>query len=142
MRFRDDALRFAIGTPSIPALYAAKEGPKIVAEAGLDAIREKSLRQTSRMIALADARGFELHTPREAHRRGGTVCVRTPHARAVSEALNEANVACDYRPESGIRMSPHFYNSDEEIDRAFEIIDDVLRSDRWRALEDRHAIVT
>jgi kynureninase len=130
MRFRDDALRFAIGTPPVPALYAAREGPKIVAEAGIERIREKSLRQTSRMIALADERGFEVRTPRDEARRGGTVSIRFPHAMEVAARLNELDVVCDYRPNSGIRLSPHFYTTDEEIDAAFEVLDDVRQSSR------------
>jgi len=127
MRFREDALRFAIGTPPVPALYAAREGPKIVAEAGIDRIREKSVRQTSRMIALADERGFDVRTPRDPARRGGTVSIDFPHALEVSAKLNELDVVCDYRPNSGIRLSPHFYTTDEEIDEAFDVLDDVRR---------------
>ena len=142
MRFRDDALRFALGTPPIPALYAAREGPKIVAEAGIDAIRAKSLRQTQRIIDHADKRGFALHTPREANRRGGTISVRVPHAREVAEELNAIDVVCDYRPASGVRLSPHFYTTDDEIDSAFDAIDTILRSGRWKSEEARQTIVT
>jgi kynureninase len=142
MRFRDDALRFALGTPPIPALYAAGEGPKIIAEAGVDAIREKSLRQTQKLIDLADTRGFEVRTPRDTQRRGGTVSVMVPHAREVSFELNANDIVCDFRPESGIRFSPHFYTTDEEIDDAFAALDDVLRTGRWKRQEARKTIVT
>ncbi len=129
MRFRDDPLRFGIGTPAVPALYAAREGPKIVAEAGgaeLAAIREKSLRQTETIIRFADRRGFPLRTPREPHRRGGTVCIQVPHAYEVASRLNEIGVLCDYRPNAGIRLSPHFYTTDEEIEVAFDLVDEVV----------------
>lgn len=132
MRFRDDALRFGLGTPPVPALYAAREGPKIVAEAGLAKIREKSLRQTGRMMELAAQRGFELRTPRDASRRGGTVSIRFPHASEVADRLNMEDVVCDYRPNSGIRLSPHFYTTDEEIEAAFETLDDIVRTRRWK----------
>lgn len=125
IRFRDDALRFALGTPAIPALYAAREGPKIVAEAGIDRIREKSLRQTQKFIDLADERGFELRTPRN-NARGGTVSIRVPNAAEVARELNARDVLCDYRPASGIRMSPHFYTTDEEIEEAFAMIDEIV----------------
>jgi kynureninase len=142
MRFRDDALRFALGTPPIPALYAAREGPKIIAEADIGRIREKSLRQTQKVIDLADARGFELRTPREANRRGGSVSMRIPHGREVSLELNAEDIVCDYRPASGVRFSPHFYTTDEEIDEAFAVVDDILRTDRWKRQEARKTIVT
>lgn len=133
MRFRDDALRFALGTPPVPALYGAREGPKIIAEAGVGAIREKSLRQTQMIIDHAARRGFELHTPQRAERRGGSVSVRVPHAREVADALNAEDILCDYRPASGIRFSPHFYTTDSEIDDAFAAVDDILRTGRWQA---------
>jgi kynureninase len=142
MRFRDDALRFALGTPPIPALYAAREGPKIIAEADMTRIREKSLRQTQKVIDLADARGFELRTPREANRRGGSVSMRIPHGREVSLELNAEDIVCDYRPASGVRFSPHFYTTDEEIDEAFAVVDDILRTGRWKRQEARKTIVT
>ena len=142
MRFRADALRFALGTPPIPALYAAREGPRIVAEAGVESIREKSLRQTGKMIELAEARGFELYTPRDANRRGGSVSMRIAHGREVSLELNANDIVCDFRPASGVRFSPHFYTTDEEIEDAFAAIDDILRTGRWKRHESKRPIVT
>jgi kynureninase len=145
MRFRDDGLRFALGTPPIPALYAAREGPKVVAEASggdMMTIREKSLRQTQRIIDLADARGFELRTPREADRRGGSVSVLMPHAKEVAYELNAEDIVCDFRPGAGVRFSPHFYTTDEEIEIAFATVDEILRTDRWRRQAAKQTIVT
>jgi kynureninase len=145
MRFRDDALRFALGTPAIPALYAAREGPKVVAEASggdMKTIREKSLRQTQRIIDLADERGFELRTPREADRRGGSVSVLMPHAKEVAYELNAEDIVCDFRPGAGVRFSPHFYTTDEEIEIAFATVDEILRTDRWKRQAAKQTIVT
>ena len=145
MRFRDDGLRFALGTPPIPALYAAREGPKVVAEASggdMMTIREKSLRQTQRIIDLADARGFELRTPREADRRGGSVSVLMPHAKEVAYELNAEDIVCDFRPGAGVRFSPHFYTTDEEIEIAFATVDEILRTDRWQRQAAKQTIVT
>ena len=145
MRFRDDGLRFALGTPPIPALYAAREGPKVVAEASggdMKVIREKSLRQTQRIIDLADARGFELRTPREADRRGGSVSVLMPHAKEVAFELNAEDIVCDFRPGAGVRFSPHFYTTDEELEVAFATVDEILRTDRWQRQAAKQTIVT
>ncbi|MEA2345121.1 MAG: kynureninase [Thermoanaerobaculia bacterium] len=145
MRFRDDGLRFALGTPPIPALYAAREGPKVVAEASggdMKTIREKSLRQTQRIIDLADARGFELRTPRESDRRGGSVSVLMPHAKEVAYELNAEDIVCDFRPGAGVRFSPHFYTTDEEIEIAFATVDEILRTDRWKRQAEKQTIVT
>jgi kynureninase len=136
IRRREDAFRFLLGTPAIPALYAARRGPGLVLEAGLEAIRTKSLRQTGKLIALADARGFRCASPRDPARRGGAVAIDFDHALEVSRELNARDVVVDYRPGVGIRMAPHFYTEDAELDSAFEALDDVRARDAWR----RHGV--
>jgi len=142
MRYRDDAFRFLLGTPDIPALYAAREGPRIVAAAGIEAIREKSLRQTSRLIALAETRGLRCSTPRDPLRRGGTAAVDFDNALEVSRELNARDVVVDYRPGVGIRMSPHFYTEDRELETAFEAIDEIRATAAWRRWQGRPSLVT
>ncbi|MEX1245438.1 MAG: aminotransferase class V-fold PLP-dependent enzyme [Thermoanaerobaculia bacterium] len=142
MRYRQDAFRFLLGTPAVPALYAAREGPRIVRRAGLEAIRDKSLRQTGRLIALAEARGFRSSTPRDPRRRAGTASVDFDNALEVSRELNARDVVVDYRPGVGIRMAPHFYTEDAELDRAFAAIDEIRATGAWRRWLDRPAVVT
>jgi kynureninase len=142
MRYRDDAFRFLLGTPDIPALYAAREGPRIVAAAGIEAIREKSLRQTSRLIALAENRGLRCSTPRDPSRRGGTAAVDFDNALEVSRELNARDVVVDYRPGVGIRISPHFYTEDRELETAFEAIDEIRETAAWRRWQGRPSLVT
>ncbi len=142
MRRREDAFRFLLGTPAIPALYAAREGPRIVAEAGIAAIRQKSLRQTSRLLDLADARGFRSATPRDPAYRGGTAAVDFENALEVSSELNARDVIVDYRPGVGIRMSPHFYTNDSELDRSFEAIDEIRAGGAWHRWRARPSLVT
>ena len=131
MEYADAAWRWLGGTPAIPALFAATEGPRILREAGIEAVRAKSVRQTERLIALADARGFPVTAPREAARRGGTVAFDVPHAREVARALLERDVIVDYRPGAGIRVAPHFYTRDDEVDSVVEIIDEILARGGW-----------
>jgi kynureninase len=133
MTYADDAFRWLTGTPVIPALYAATEGPRIVKRAGIDNIRAKSMRQTERLIELADARGYRVTAPRDPARRGGTVAFDVPHGHEVSQALLENDVLVDYRPNAGIRVAPHFYTSDEELERVVAMIDDILATGAWRA---------
>jgi kynureninase len=142
MDYADAAWRWLGGTPVIPALYAATEGPRIVREAGIEAVRAKSVRQTERLIALADARGYAVAAPRDAARRGGTVAFDVPHAREVSRALLERDVIVDYRPGAGIRVAPHFYTSDAELEAVVELIDDILARDTWTRYTDERSIVT
>ena len=87
MHYAGDAWRWLNGTPAIPALFAAIEGPRIVRRAGIEQIREKSTRQTSRLIAMADARGYKVTAPRDDARRGGTVAFDVPHSYGVAQAL-------------------------------------------------------
>ncbi len=127
MQYAHNAMRFATGTPNITGLYAARAGTDIIAKVGIGAIREKSLRLTQRIIEGADARGFSVNTPREPARRGGMVCVDFPGAERVEGKLIGRNVMIDYRPRCGIRISPHFYTTDEEVERFFVEVDDIRK---------------
>ena len=142
MSYAPGVYRWLNGTPGIPALYAAIEGPRIVRRAGVDAIRAKSMRQTARLIALADARGYPVRAPRDATRRGGTVAFDVPHAYEVSEYLLSRDVLVDYRPNAGIRVAPHFYTRDEELESVVALMDEALTTGRWREFERRDGIVT
>jgi len=134
--------RWLNGTPVIPALYAATEGPRIVQAAGIDAIRAKSIRQTARLIELADARGYRVAAPRDADRRGGTIAFDVPHAWEISQLLLAERVIVDYRPGAGIRVAPHFYTSDAELEACVAVIDDALRTERWRQFSGHRSVVT
>jgi len=142
MEYAPGAWRWLSGTPSIPALYAAIEGPRIIAAAGIEAIRAKSTRQTARLIALADARGYPVSAPRDAARRGGTVAFDVPHAYEVAQALLARDIVVDYRPGAGIRVAPHFYTTDDELERAVAAIDEILATDAWKAFSGQRATVT
>jgi kynureninase len=132
MSYAGGAARWLGGTPAVPALHAAIEGPRLVAAAGLQQVRTKSERQTARLIALADARGYRVHAPREAARRGGTVAFDVPHGAEVAQALLARDVVIDYRPGAGIRVAPHFYTSDDEVERVVAEIDDILATSAWQ----------
>lgn len=142
IELRDDAFRLLNGTPAVPSLYAVQPGIDIIARVGTDAIRRKSMRQTALLIELADAAGFEVNTPRNLAERGGTVTVNTPHAYEVSRELLARDILIDYRPQAGIRISPHFYNSDDELRLAIEAIKDILATGRWEKHTNNRAFVT
>ena len=124
--------RFQSGTPNIPALYAARSGYEIVGEIGVETIRSRSLGLTRRLIDRAQAAGWCLNTPLEDHRRGGAVILDVPNGKAIAEALIQSGVIVDYRPDAGIRMSPHFYNSEAEIDRALDLLQELVASEPRR----------
>jgi kynureninase len=128
---REDSFRFLNGTPHIPALYACQPGLEILAKIGIDQIRAKSQRQTQRLIDGARQRGWRVNTPQDPTERGGTVSVDCPHGREVMRELVARNVLVDYRPNAGVRLSPHFYNRDEEIDFALAQMDEILATRAW-----------
>lgn len=129
---RDDAYRFMNGTPHIPALYSCRPGLEILQEIGARAIREKSLRMTARLLAGAKARGWRVNTAEDPAERAGTVSLDPPHAMEVSRELLARDILIDYRPQAGIRISPHFYNREEECDFALAQIDEILETGAWR----------
>src|SRR5213593_3995091 len=92
MEFAEGAARFLTGTPNVPALYAATAGYDLIEEIGVDRIRENSIRQTELLIELVDAAGFEVGSPRNPSRRGGTITVRTPEFEAVHKELAERQI--------------------------------------------------
>ncbi len=114
---RGDAMRMMNGTPSIPAYYAALPGLEIIAAVGVGRIRAKSQMMTRRVFELADHYGFPSIASRDPGRLAGTVAVDPPEALQVSRALKARDFVVDYRPGVGIRISPHFYNTMDEIDR-------------------------
>jgi len=116
------AWRFMNGTPAIPALRACRPGLEIINEVGVEAIRANSIRQTRRLIDAADAQGWTVNTPRDDAVRGGTVSIMVPDCENVSRELLARDILIDFRPGAGIRLSPHFYNSDDEIDHAVATI--------------------
>lgn len=117
IEYADDIQRFLNGTPNVPAMYSARSGYEIVNEIGVGAIREKSVRQTQHMIALADAAGLTVRSPRNPDERGGTVILGVPDqdGREVVTELGRRKILVDFRPGAGIRIAPHFYTADDEI---------------------------
>jgi kynureninase len=116
------AWRFLTGTPNVPALYAATAGDDVVEEVGVERIRARSVEQTALLVELLDGAGLEVVGPRDPDRRGGTVVARVPEPNAVNAELAARGILCDSRPEVGLRLGPHFYNSDDELRFAVEQI--------------------
>jgi kynureninase len=134
LEYADGIARFLTGTPNVPALYACTPGYDLIEEIGVDRIRANSLQQTQRLIDGADARGFDVRSPREPERRGGTVTVHVPDFEAVHKELSERQILCDFRPDAGIRLGPHYFTSDEELDFALDQIAEIVATgahERW-----------
>ncbi|HEY4413095.1 MAG TPA: aminotransferase class V-fold PLP-dependent enzyme [Gaiellaceae bacterium] len=128
LEYASGSARFLTGTPNVPALYAATAGYDVIEEVGVERIRERSLALTSLLIDLLDGAGLEIVSPREPERRGGTVTVRTPDHAAVHKELGERGIICDFRPDAGVRLGPHFYNTEDELRQTVEELADIVES--------------
>jgi len=135
IEYAGDASRFLHGTPAVPALYAAGAGYAIVQSIGVEAIRRKSERQVELVLELARARGITPRAAATAKERGGMVILDVPHGEAVTRELLRREVLVDYRPGAGIRLSPHFYTTDDELRRAVEEIAAIRDSGAYGAHE-------
>src|SRR5712691_5621887 len=125
LRYAPSVARFLHGSPAIPALYAAQSGYQIINEIGVEAIREKSVRQTSRLIEVAEEAGFRITSPKDSARRGATISVWHEQAAAITKELIRREFIVDYRPGAGVRISPHFYTSDEELELVVREMKDI-----------------
>jgi len=128
IRLADDAFHWNTGTPTIPGYVAARAGHDAILEIGVENVRAHNVRLTERLLAGALERGFDVPTPPQAHRRTGWIGMDFPGAERATAALIARRVFVDYRPGCGIRVSPHFYTADAEIDAFFATLDDVRRS--------------
>ena len=127
IRYTDPPYRFMNGTPHVPSLEACRPGLKIISEVGVQRIREKSKRQTAKLIALADKYGLKVNTPRDPEQRGGTVSIDMPDSQEICKELLRREVLVDWRPKAGVRMSPHFYNTDQELETAVSTVQEILK---------------
>jgi kynureninase len=127
IRYTEPPYRFMNGTTHVPSLEAARPGLRIISEAGISRIREKSKRQTTRLIELADRHGWRVNTPRDVEKRGGTVSIDMPDSEEVCRELLKREILVDWRPKAGVRFSPHFYSKDQELEIAISAVEDILK---------------
>ena len=126
LEYADGIARFLTGTPNVPALFAATAGYDVIEEVGVDAIRRRSLDLTDHLIRLADRAGFEVTSQRDQSRRGASVTVRMPGFEGVHKELAARDILCDFRPDVGLRLGPHFFNTEEELDFTIGQIEDIV----------------
>ncbi len=135
MRYAPGIARFLHGSPAVPALFAAESGYRIINEIGLEAIRAKSVRQTQHLIELAEEAGFRVTSPRQPEQRGGTITIAAEHAGAVTKELIRREFIVDYRPGAGVRISPHFYTKDEELELVIREMQEIRDTRAYAAHE-------
>ncbi|MGH2757047.1 MAG: aminotransferase class V-fold PLP-dependent enzyme [Actinomycetota bacterium] len=131
LRLRNDARRFETGTYPLPQAWTAAGGLSIIEEVGVDTIRDRNRELTAGIVDRAGAAGLEVLSPLDPQRRGGLVRVRIPGGPEAAEELLrhlfEQDVVLDRRGDA-FRISPHFFNNESDLDRAFEEIGRGLRA--------------
>lgn len=142
MVWREDAFRFLNGTSAVPSLYAIQPGIEIIAQVGVNNIRAKSIRQTRLLWELAEKAGFTINSPKKTNERGGTLTIDPGHAYEVSRELISRDIVVDYRANAGIRISPHFYNTDEEVHFVVTQMQDILKTEAWQKHAQARTFVT
>jgi kynureninase len=128
MEHAPSMFRFGNGTPSIPAYMAAQAGHRIIASAGIPRIREHNVRLTQKIAAMALERGLRVNSPLEPEHRTGWMGIDFDGAEAACRRLVERRVFVDYRPGCGIRVGPHLYTEDAEIEEFFTQLESLLPS--------------
>ncbi len=131
-KYAHDATRLLHGSPAVPALYAARAGYELILQAGVENIRRKSVAQTQRFLQRAAEAGLASRSPRDPARRGGSVTLQVPDGPAFVAALAERDILVDCRPDVGLRISPHFYNTDEELDLCLDSVCELVRTGAWK----------
>ena len=120
LEYHPTARRFEHGTPPAPVYFIAQGGLDVIAEVTPERIRARQGELQDHLISRADELGLPVRTPRERNARGGVVNVGVgPEAGKICHALLDRDVSTDYRGD-GLRISPHFFNTEADIDRCFE----------------------
>jgi kynureninase len=129
LRLRDDARRFETGTFALPQAWTAAAALSLILEVGVETIRARNQELSRATIEHADRLGLEVLSPTEDAQRGGLVRVRVPGgptaAAALLKELFERDVVLDRRGDA-FRISPHFFNDEDDLDRCFGVLSDLL----------------
>ena len=115
------ARRFQSGTPPIPSIYAGIAGMELIESIGIEETREHVLHLNAHLIAGIDELGGQVVTPRERDRHGALVCVKSKDVDALVAALGRWGIVTSSR-DSNLRISPHAYNSQADIDLVLEAV--------------------
>jgi selenocysteine lyase/cysteine desulfurase len=123
LRLRSDARRFEMGTPAVPTLYTARAGLGIIQEVGVNRIRRRISALTNDLLQRVEAEGMRVRGASDPEERSGIVMIEHTDPGEAVRRLMEGGVICDYRP-GAVRLSPHFYNTTEDNEKAIEILRD------------------
>jgi selenocysteine lyase/cysteine desulfurase len=119
--FHDDARRFELGTPALPTVHAALGGQEIIDEVGVPLIRARNAELTEHLLGRIAAAGLRVRGAREPEQRSALVMVADDDPAGAVARLAAERVIVDYRP-GYVRVSPHFYNTPDELDHFVAVL--------------------
>jgi kynureninase len=134
-RYAPDIRRMLHGSPAVASFMQATAGYEIILEVGVSTIREYSVKMTEKLRTTLLAAGFTINSPRKPEKRGGTITVglnADENGPAYVKALEARGILVDHRPDAGIRVSPHFYTLEDELDEFVEVMSELREKRRWR----------
>lgn len=121
LKLSKTASRFEVGSPSTISFVGAAEAMKMLLNCGTENIKRIIIKLTDRLIYSVKDLGLELQTPEQRQCRSGIVNFKIGKPQKVTDRLNKKGIVVSARA-NGIRVSPHFYNTEEEIDKLIEEI--------------------
>ncbi len=126
LALRDDARRYEQGTPALPTAHSALAGQEIIDEIGVDAIRERNHFLTDHLVGLAHEHGFDMRIAPRPRDRSAIVMIADADPHGAVRHLAERHIVVDARP-GYVRVSPHFYNTPEEIEAVIDALQEWRR---------------
>jgi kynureninase len=119
-------LRWATGTPTIPGYVVAKPGHDIIREIGVKTIRAHNVKLTTKLTEAALERGWRVNTPHDPAERTGWVGIDVPNGAEILHELIRRRIYVDHRPGCGLRVSAHFYTTEDEIDHFLTTMEELV----------------
>lgn len=118
-RYHDDARRFELGTPALAAVHTALGGQELLEEVGWDVVFARNRALTEHLLGRCREAGFRLRTAADPASRSAIVMVAHPDPKGAVAHLDRAGIVVDARP-GHVRISPHVYNTEDEVDQVVE----------------------
>jgi kynureninase len=134
-RYASGIRRMLHGSPSVATFWCATAGYEAILECGVENVRRWSQRLTARLRENLLAQGFRIHGPADPERRGGTITVGLAEGEngpAFVQALEARGILVDHRPGAGLRVSPHFYTLEDEMDEFVEALAEIREKRAWK----------